>query len=146
MMQPSNTPPDGDFAAYVERLTAGKAAPGAQKNQLAPTKEGGPADASFAASSAQPAAKAGLETLTQIPFLRHVKWVVALWIATQALARFVPGTGFLFIPVLVLYTAWVVFSVRRKPPGAFLQELRGLARRAAEEVRKAQINKSKNKS
>ena len=29
-MHPSNTPPDGDFVKYLERLTAGKPAPGAQ--------------------------------------------------------------------------------------------------------------------
>lgn len=37
MMQPSNTPPDGDFVRYVERLTAAQAVvPGAQQAQFQP--------------------------------------------------------------------------------------------------------------
>lgn len=144
MMQPSNTPPDGDFVRYVERLTAGKAAPGAQENFFDP-KKAVPADAPLAALAGRPSLKAALEPLARIPFLTHVKWVVALWIATQALARFVPGAGFLFIPVLALYAAWVIFTVRRKSPGAFFRELGEMARRAAEEARKLQQTNSKNK-
>lgn len=144
MMQPSNTPPDGDFVRYVERLTAGKAAPGAQENFFDP-KKSMPADASRDALAGRPSVRAGLQPLAQIPFLTHVKWVVALWIATQALVWLVPGTGFLFIPVLALYAAWVIFSISRKPPGAFFRELGEMARRAAEEARKSQKPPSNNK-
>ena len=61
------------------------------------------------------------------------------------LASFVPGTGFLFIPVLALYAAWVIFTLKRKPPGVFLKELRELATRAAEEAKKAQSSQQKKK-
>lgn len=144
MMQPSNTPPDGDFVRYVERLTAGKAAPGVQENFFGPQKAM-PADVSRDALAGRPSVKAGLEPLARIPFLTHVKWVVVLWIATQALAWFLPGAGFLFIPVLALYAAWVIFSIRRKPPGAFFRELGEMARRAAEQARKSQKSQPGNK-
>jgi hypothetical protein len=78
MMQPSNTPPDGDFVRYVERLTAGKPAPGAQAPLFAP-KGSVPAEASFAPGSARP--------LSNKPFLTQVKSVIGLWATVQALAR-----------------------------------------------------------
>lgn len=139
MNHPSDTPPDGDFVAYVERLTAGQAAPGARQDLFAP-KKGAPA-----ASPGQPLVKAGLERVTRIPFLRHVKWVVGLWIAAQLLARFVPGASFLFIPMLALYAAWAIFTDRRKPAGAFFKEPGERAKRIAGEARKAQISQPKNK-
>jgi len=131
MMQPSNTPPDGDFVRYVERLTAVQAVPGAQHKRFMP-KDAVPAAGALAASPALP-------SVTPILFLRHVKWGIGLWIATQILARFVPGTGFLFIPLLAVYAAWVVYTLSRTP-GVFPKDLGALARRAAEKNPKSPPN------
>ena len=134
MMQPSNTPPDGDFVRYVERLTAAQA-----------VARDTPAAGLSMAIPGRPSVKAGLQPLVNIPFLRHAKWAVGLWVGTQILAWFVPGAGFLFIPLLAVYAAWVIYSLRSRPPGAFIQELGALARRAAEEARKVQSTRPKNK-
>ena len=134
MMQPSNTPPDGDFVRYVERLTAAQAVARDTPAAGAPT-----------GVVVSPAVKAGLQSVTSIPFLQHVKWAVGLWVGTQILARFVPGAGFLFIPLLAVYAAWVIYSLKSQPPGAFLQKLAARARRAAEEARKVPSTLPKNK-
>ncbi|MDB5868917.1 MAG: hypothetical protein JWP96_1249 [Polaromonas sp.] len=147
MIHASDTPPNGDFAAYVERLTRVKSVPAAREDLFMP-KGGAPADTSFGASSGLPSAQAGLAPFTPGSFLTPIKWAVALWLAAQLLARYVPGAGFLFIPALALYAAWVAFNTRRNAPGAFLNPLKDLARRAAEEARKAktaQAAKQKNK-
>ena len=144
MTPPSNTPPDGDFVAYVERLTGPKAGVN-MREELFGAKSGTSVPTPFAASSGVPSLKAELKPFNQIPFLKHVKWIFLLGIALQVLARFVPGTGFLFIPVLALYAAWVIFTLKRKPPGVFLKEIRELATRAAEEAKKAQSSQQKNR-
>ncbi len=72
-----------------------------------------------------PSVKAALEPFAGISFLTHVKWVLVAWIGTQLLARLLPGAGFLFIPFLLAYAAWVVFRV-----GA--PSLRASARRLAD--------------
>ena len=133
MMPPSNTPPQGDFVRYIERLTTVKAP---KQPEAAPAAGSSPAFERFAVL------KAGLEPLAQIPFARHVRWVVGLWIAAKVLASFVPGTGFLFVPLLVFYAAWVIFNLRRKAPGAFPGDLNTLARRITAPVSKIQKNNS----
>ena len=144
MTPPSNTPPNGDFAAYVERLTAPKAGVD-MREDLFGSKSGMSAPTSFAASSGVRSVKAVPKPFKQIPFLLHIRWLFFLAIALQVLASFIPGTGFLFIPVLALYIAWVFFTLKRKPPGGFLREIRELAARAAGEAKKAQSSQQKKK-
>lgn len=135
MNLPSNTPPDGDFVAYVERLTHANAHASAEarEDRLKPQEKAAPrapSPANIAAPSAKPVPIAAFAT--------HVKWVVILWIATQVLSEVVPGTGFLFLPALLVYGAWAVFQANRRSSGALLQRLRELAQQAAEEAQKAQ--------
>ena len=134
MMQPSNTPPDGDFVRYLERLTAAQAV---ARDRVA---AGAPV-----ALAVAPSGTAGLQAVARIPFLRHVKWAVGLWVAAQILAWFVPGAGFWFIPLLAVYAAWVIYSLKSQPPGAVVRELAARARRAAEEARKVPSTPPKNK-
>lgn len=134
MMQPSNTPPDGDFVRYLERLTAAQA-----------VARSAPAAGAHVAVPGLPLVKAGLQSVARIPFMQHVKWVAGLWVATQILARFAPGAGFLFIPLLVAYAAWVMYQHKDQSPGGFIQELAVLARRAAEKARQAPSTLPNNK-
>lgn len=138
MMHASDTPPDGDFARYVERLTGSTAVPAAREDLFMP-KDAGPGSTSFAASSGQPSARAALDGMS---FWTHVKWAVALWIATQALAKLVPVASQLFIPALMVYAVWVIFRVSRAAVSAripnanpLVERLSELARRAAEKAK-----------
>ncbi len=148
MIHPSDTPPDGDFASYVERLTGANTAAGAREDLLKP--QGGKdasspsqAPSRFSASSGTPSVNAAATPVAGIPILTHIKWVVGLWIGTQALAAFVPGAGFLFIPALLAYAAWAIFTVNRNSSGALVRRLRELARQAAEDAQKNQQSRKK---
>lgn len=144
MNLPSNTPPDGDFASYVERLTHANASAGAREDLLKPQEKASlRAPSASAASTATPPAKPASAVATGAAFLTHVKWVVVLWIATQALSAVLPGAGFLFLPALLAYGAWAIFQANRRSSGALVQRLRELARQAAEEAQKSQPPKKK---
>ena len=133
-MQPSNTPPDGDFVRYIERLTAAQAV--ARRTPMV--------DAPVAVPGLSPVTQ-GLKPGARIPLMRHVRWAFGLWVATQILGRFVPGAGFLFIPLLAVYAAWRIYRLRSQPPGAFVKKMAALAGRAAEEARKVPSTFPRNK-
>ncbi|EJL88088.1 hypothetical protein PMI15_00880 [Polaromonas sp. CF318] len=141
MNLPSNTPPDGDFVAYVERLTRANAhAPAeAREDRLKPREKTAPRPPS-PAGIATPPAKPEPVAVTGAAFVTHVKWVLILWIATQVLSEVVPGAAFLFLPVLLVYGAWAIFQANRRSSGALLQRLRELAQQAAKEAEGAQKN------
>jgi hypothetical protein len=152
MMHASNTPPDGDFVRYVERLT-GCTAVAAVREDLFVPKDAGPGSTSFAADSGQASARA-MQTLQEplhgLSFWTHVKWVVALWIATLALAKLVPAASQLFIPALMVYAVWVIFRVSRhaaisggKPvanplAAPLVERLSEMAQRAAKKAKTTQ--------
>lgn len=142
MNLPSNTPPDGDFASYVERLTHANASAGAREDLLKPPEKAS-LRAPSPASAVTPPVKPASALATGAAFVTHVKWVVVLWIATQVLDEVLPGAGFLFLPALLVYGAWAVFQANRQSSGALVQRLRELARQAAEEAQKNQPPKKK---
>ena len=137
MIHASDTPPDGDFAAYVERLASKRPAAGGREDLFKSRPEGA-AISAFATSTGMASVQATAPDWSAISFLTHAKWVVAIWLASQALAQVVPGAGFLFIPALVAYAAWVLFRSGSAWYGPVAERIRGLARQAAEEAKNAQ--------
>ena len=144
-----DTPPDGDFALYVQQLTDQSAANLAREtldgvNGKAPVAVSRPWTHPVANARATSGVRTPVVTTAKPfkipPFLSHVKWVVGLWIATQAAGRVLPGAGFLFIPALVVYAATVLFFMKRDDGSNALQLVMARLKRLAEEARQPARN------
>ena len=135
MEHPSDTPADGDFVRYLERLTASNAAAakGPRDDKLEPGKirrmQHAPPAATGNAAVPVPVFK---QPFAGIAIWSHVKWLVALWIGIQLLANFLPWAGFLFLPAVLAYAVWVIFKVQRHPAGALVHRVRDLLAQAAQ--------------
>ena len=143
MQQPSDTPSNGDFVRYVERLTASNAAValGKRDNMLEPGKKTMPPESLVVPRPTGAPAPVLTQPFRGFVFWSHVKWLVALWIGTQLLTNFVPWAGFLFLPALLAYAAWVIFKAKRHSSGGAVRRARELVARAAhaaQEARKMQ--------
>ena len=148
MQHPSNTPSDGDFVRYVERLTASNAAValGKRDNMLESRKKYGPLELTVVPRRMGVPALVSTQPFQGFVFWSHVKWLVALWVATQLLANFVPWAGFLFLPAVLVYAAWVIFKAKRHSSGGLVHRVRELlaqAAHAAQEARKMQATHPK---
>lgn len=118
MTLPSNTPQQGDFVRYLERLTIKKLDPQVRQLMLTPAAHAQVPRSGFLIT---PLEKAIFECLAETPFITHMKWVLGAWIATWLLARLVPGAGFLFILALVVYAGWVLFRINCGTSGALFK-------------------------
>ena len=149
MQNPSNTPSNGDFVRYIEGLTASNAAValGKRDNMLELRKnKTTPPELPVVPRSMGVPALVSTQPFQGFVFWSHVKWVVALWVATQLLANFVPWAGFLFLPAVLVYAAWVIFKAKRHSSGGLVHRVRELlaqAAHAAQEARKMQATHPK---
>ena len=123
MNHPSNTPPDGDFVRYIEQL-AGSSPLVAHEDMRQPRealRSGVFPEAVSPSGQTAPAPFAG------IAFARHLRWLIAVWIATQLLTRFFSQAGFLIIPVLIGYVGWLIFKINQNLGGTLVNRFRELA-------------------
>ena len=151
MNQSSDTPPNGDFARYVEQLMSANAASAAagvrgdllhpRVSTLAPSAKGRAAITTSPASSASskvklPAASALPASLIGKGFARHLRWLVLAWIGLRVLERVLPGAGMLFIPLLLAYVAWLIFKLNRNSSGALMSRFQAWTQKITEQTRK----------
>ena len=141
MTPPSNTPPDGDFAAYVERLTRPPVVPAPREDMIgnrAGRSLGTPFAATSGASQTPPHRPWSASAI-----LTHLKWLALIWTASLLLGKVVPGAGFLLIPAVAGYAAWAYLRHNRHQQnneqlhGGMAQRLRELAAQALAEVNRA---------
>lgn len=133
MQLPSDTPPDGDFARYVEKLSAASAAAVVEKQAITDAQpHRGPAPAAARPVRREPAhsAKPAGPSLWTVG-----KWVLMIWVALQLLSVLLPRAGMFSVPLLLAFAAWAIYRFKKSSPALLAGRLRELAEQAAKEFK-----------
>ena len=151
MNQSSDTPPNGDFARYIEQLmsaNAAKAGAGVREDLLhSPAKLPGLSAKTRAARAPSPSLSAAHQARTPaVPaysasligkeLVRHLRWLLFAWIGLQLLGLVWGGAAILFVPLLLAYVGWLVFRLRRNSSGELMGRFQAWAQKIAEQSRK----------
>ena len=126
-MQASNTPPDGDFVRYVELLSLARQNALLLSNRSLPdiTAQGHDSAKKNHGEAVQPVSATKLENTFSMPsLLKPLRWLVLLWVATQVLSKWLPGAGFLFLPLLLAGAAWWFFKSKGGALHALVERLK----------------------
>lgn len=144
MQLPSDTPPDGDFARYIEQLTAKSSAhalgkPGVPAVSHGQYREGSsPLAAERARSAERGKQTARVESprpAAGVSLWAVGKWVVIAWVALEVLSAVFPRAGMLVLPLLMVFAAWAFYRFKKYSPELLKARLRDLAEQAAKELK-----------